>query len=227
MCDNHTQTTSQVESVGTNPATSGKTESSGVATTLIITIASLLWDAILALKSVSRVGFEKSDVVKFVNTLFALSEIPEGIASVKLGSATYSLSDYQLAGQLTALVPVRAVKYDAKDFMQPDICVHYGATVCMDPVEFQKFQWALFGSFKSKPSFDALDTKLCTKEFGTAGGYVLSNGTSVHCESSDAVSSIPVEIKNFDSSWVSSYYFNMSLEEYLKRLVFVTLTHLG
>lgn len=194
--------------------TAGKTANSK---SLIALVAEELGSTGPSFRATGGAFVNQDAVLRFVETLFALSNVERYDTMVTVANVAYPISTYTVDGRIgKAFGMPKAIRMPGTNPYIKDLRKHEDAEVRMSPAEFTEFQYQFLANFKVTPSVQPIDEfirPVCVGEVTE-----VSNGESVHIDDLCAVKSLPVQLVASEDMYEDSY-FMYPIEAVVKQVV--------
>lgn len=197
--------------------TASKMEETASINTVIELIVALLMSIGASFKKVGGDFVTKSEVTKFIKTLFAISNVGPYDTTVTVGGVVYPLAAFTVDSHIaTAFVMPKAVKMPGASPFLKDVSVHYKDMDIMSPAEMIEFQHKFFAMFKAQPNMIGIEEAIKVKLLGEV--VEVSNGSKCHVEDLASVKSVPVELAICEQLFGEGY-FNYDLKDVIRMVV--------
>lgn len=148
---------------------------------------------------------KKEELMKFVDTTFALSKVGRYDEFITYGNVAYPITSYTIdAGFGKAFCMPRMITMPGTNPFTKDVREHEDATVKMTPAEYQAFQYQYFANFRKVPTLQPVTEftrSVCIGEITE-----VSNGERVHIDDMCAVKSLPVQLTCVKELYEESYF---------------------
>lgn len=194
--------------------TAGKTASSK---SLIALVAEELGSTGPSFRATGGTFVSQDAVSRFIETLFALSNVERYDTMVTVANVAYPISTYTVDGRIgKAFGMPKAIRMPGTNPYIKDLRKHEDAEVRMSPAEFTEFQYQFLANFKVNPNVQPIDEfirPVCVGEVTE-----VSNGESVHIDDLCAVKSLPVQLVASEDMYEDSY-FMYPIEAVVKQVV--------